>query len=153
VATWADLEAAALELAEVGRHLIYRSGEGAALLATVRGSDPPRLHPINVGIVGGRLYAFVIGRSPKRRDLEADGRFALHSHVDPAAPSEFSIRGRAVVVEAPTLRSAVAGDWFFGVDESYVLFELSIDSALVGIRPTPEVWPPRYSSWTAPTST
>ena len=61
---------------------------------TVRGAELPRVHPINVGVVDGGLYAFLLP-SPKRTDLERDGRFALHTHQDPAAPDEFSIRGRA----------------------------------------------------------
>ena len=86
--TWSDLEAAAPDLATEGRRLIYARGDGEALLATVRGGELPRIHPVNVAIVDGRLYVFVIARSPKRGDLEADGRFALHTHQDPAAPSE-----------------------------------------------------------------
>ena len=147
VVTWAELEAAEPALAEAGRRLIHRGGEGAALLATARGGDPPRIHPINVGIVGGHLYTFLIGRSPKCRDLEAEGRYALHSHVDSAEPSEFSICGRAVEVRDAVVRSRVAADWSFEVDDSYVLFELSIDSALLGIRATADDWPPRYTSW------
>jgi hypothetical protein len=53
--TWADLEAAAPELAAIGRRLIEARGR-AALLSTVRGDDPPRIHPVTVGIVDGRLY-------------------------------------------------------------------------------------------------
>jgi hypothetical protein len=92
--TWSDLEAAAPNLATEGRRLIYARGDGEALLATVRGDDLPRIHPVNVAVVDGRLYVFVIARSPKRGDLEADGRFALHTHQDPAAPSELALRGR-----------------------------------------------------------
>jgi hypothetical protein len=145
--TWADFEAAAAEMAGEGRRLLYARGDGEALLATVRGSESPRIHPINVGIVQGGLYAFVL-RSPKRRDLEQDGRFALHTHQDPAAPDEFSVRGRARPVDDEAVRSAVAADWFFDVDEAYGLFEFSVEAALLGRR-TAEEWPPRYSKWTA----
>lgn len=151
IPTWADFEAAAADMAADGRRLIYARGDGEALLATVRDGDAPRIHPINVGIVESRLYAFIIGRSPKRADLESDGRYALHTHVDPAAPSEFSVRGRAHLVEAGAVRSAVASGWFFTVDETYRLFELSVETALLGRRAADE-WPPRYRSWSAPTS-
>jgi dipeptidyl aminopeptidase/acylaminoacyl peptidase len=148
--TWAEFSAAAPEMAAEGRRQLYRRGDGEALLATVREGDPPRIHPINVGIVGERLYAFLL-RSAKRHDLERDGRFALHSHQDPAEPSEFLVRGRARrVLDREVLRSVAAG-WYFTVDEAYHLFELSIDSALVGLRAADE-WPPRYTSWTAPTA-
>ena len=146
MSTWADLEAGAPDLAATGRRLIHARGDGEALLASVRGDDPPRLHPVNVGVVDGRLYVFV-GRSPKRADLEADGRYALHTHVDPEAPSEFSLRGRARLVTDAATRDAVAGAWAFEPDETYALFELTIDSALAGVRGSPDEWPPRYTSW------
>ena len=148
MSTWADLEAGAPDLAATGLRLIRARGDGEALLATVRGDGPPRLHPVNVDVVDGRLYVFV-GRSPKRTDLETDGRFALHTHVDPAEPDEFSVRGRARLVTDSGLRDAVAVSWAFNPDDTYALFELDIVSALVGKR-GPDEWPPRYTSWRAP---
>ena len=145
--TWAEFEAAAPEMAGEGRRLLYARGDGEALLATVRADDPPRIHPINVGIAEGGLYAFVL-RSPKRLDLERDGRYALHTHQDPADPGEFSVRGRARLVEDEAIRKAVGDSWFFTVDETYHLFEFSIESALLGLR-EPDEWPPRYSRWSA----
>jgi hypothetical protein len=148
--TWAEFKAAAPDMAAEGRRLMYRGegGGGEALLATVRDGDPPRIHPISVGIVDDRLYAF-INPSPKRRDLATDGRYALHTHQDPAA-REFSVRGRAVLIDAADVRSAVAAEWSFEADETYDLFELSIESALLGIRDGPDEWPPRYTSWSEP---
>jgi hypothetical protein len=149
MASWADFEASNPILAAAGRALLYRTETGEALLATVRGDDPPRIHPIWVGIVGGRLYAFIL-KSAKRTDLERDGRFALHTHVDPTAPSEFSIRGRARLVDAAELRKEVGGSWYFEVDETYELFDFDIDAAILGVRDNADEWPPRYTSWTAP---
>ncbi len=148
MATWAEFATAAPELASQGRDLLYRGGHGQALLATVRGDDLPRIHPISLGIVGDRLYAFIL-RSAKRLDLEQDGRFALHTLQDPAAPSEFAIRGRATIVDAEAVRSEVARGWSFEVDETYGLFEFSIEAALLGVRDGPDDWPPRYTSWSA----
>jgi hypothetical protein len=147
--TWGELSKAAPDIAAAGRRLMYRGDEGEALLATVRGDEPPRIHPINVGILDDRLYAF-IGRSPKQRDLRLDGRYALHTHQDPAVPREFAVRGRATLIEGTDVRSAVAARWFFEPDETYDLFELSIESAVLGMRDSPNEWPPRYSSWSAP---
>ncbi len=144
--TWAEFEAAAPDLAAAGRRLLFRSDHGEALLATVRGEAPPRIHPIGVGIVDGRLIAF-INASPKRLDLETDGRYALHTHQDPSAPDEFMVRGRASAVGEP-FRSAVAAAWYFEPDETYRLFEFSVEIALLGSR-GPDEWPPRYTSWTA----
>jgi hypothetical protein len=150
MATWAELEAAAPELAETGRALLYRHGTGSGLLATVRDDAPPRIHPITVAIADGHLYAFILASS-KRGDLERDGRYALHSHLDAAAPNEFALRGRAHAVGDP-VRSAVAREWAFEVDDGYELFEFSIDSALVGSRPTAEDWPPVYTVWRSPSA-
>ena len=121
---WAEFEAEAPDIAAEGRRLLYARGDGEALLVTVRGAELPRVHPINVGVVDGGLYAFLLP-SPKRTDLEQDGRFALHAHQDPAAPDEFSVRGRAKVVGDPASRAAVGDAWFFEVDDTYLLVELS----------------------------
>ena len=144
---WADLAAGNPKIAAAGRDVLYRSGEGLGLLATVRGDAPPRIHPVNVGIVGDGLYTFLLD-SAKRRDLAEDGRYALHGHQDPAAPTEFSVRGRAVLVPAGATRDAVGSGWFFEVDDSYWLFELRIASAVLGERAADE-WPPRYTRWSS----
>lgn len=150
--TWSTFESAAPELAEAGRRLIYRTATGEALLATVRDNEPPRIHPIYVAILEGRLIAFLL-RSAKRADLEADGRYALHTHQDPAAPSEFMVRGRARLVDDPGERAAAAAAWYFEVDDSYTLFEFSIERAVLGERPNADAWPPRYTSWRAEVAT
>jgi hypothetical protein len=146
--TWAAFKATNPDLAAAGERLFRRGDQDEALLATVRADEPPRIHPISIGIVGSGLYAFIL-RSPKRVDLEEDGRFALHAHQDPAAPSEFSVRGRARLIEAEDVRREVASGWSFDVDESYHLFEFGIESALLGSRNGPDEWPPIYSSWAA----
>ena len=146
--SWAELEAAAPTVAAEGCRLLHRTGHGSALLATVRDDLPPRIHPVSLAIVDGRLYAFILA-SAKRTDLERDGRYALHSLQDPAAPSEFEVRGRATPVHDPAVRSAVAAGWYFDADDTYELFEFGIESALLGTRPTADDWPPIYSSWHA----
>jgi hypothetical protein len=79
----------------------------------------------------------------------AGGRYALHSHIDPAAPSEFFVRGRARLVDAPAARSEVGSSWYFDVDDSYELFEFDIEAAILGVRDDADEWPPRYQNWTA----
>ena len=145
--SWADFAAAEPEMAAKGRDLLYQREDGEAFFVTVAGAQGlPRLHPINVGVVGEHLFAFVQAKSAKTRDLEADGRYALHAHQDPAAPDEFMVRGRARLVEDPALRAEIARDWFFNVSDSYPLYELLIEHALLGERGADE-WPPRYRSW------
>lgn len=147
MASWRDFEAGAPDLAAAGRRALIRDGINQGLLATVRGTHLPRIHPVYVEIVNGRLYTFVL-RSAKRRDLEGDGRYALHAHQDPVVPTEFELRGRAWFVDNEAERDAAAEAWSFEVDEGYGLFELGIESALVGFRPSADDWPPRYASWT-----
>ena len=146
---WADFASAAPELAAKGRRLFERRGDGEALLATVRDDLPPRILPINVAIVDGRLLAFVIVGSAKVADLAGDGRYALHAHQDPTAPHEFQVRGRAREVTDPTARAAVASAWSFEVDDGYRLFEFGIEHAVFGERASADDWPPVYTSWRA----
>ena len=145
--TWTTFAAAAPQLASDGRRLLERSGIGQGLLATVRGDAPPRIHPVHVGIVDGRLLTFVIVGSAKAADLATDGRYALHAHQDPAVPHEFLVRGRAHEVPAGALREAAAGNWSFEIDDGYVLHELSVDHAVFGARASADAWPPVYTSW------
>ena len=146
LARWTDFAAASPELAVAGARHLDRA-EGAALLATVRGDAPPRIHPVTVGIVDEGLYVFLLD-SAKRKDLVEDGRYALHAHQDMAAPDEFSIRGHARLIPAGEVRDRVGNGWFFEVDDTYWLFELTIGSAILGERGADE-WPPRYKRWSA----
>jgi hypothetical protein len=142
VTGWDEFERAAPDMAAEGRRLL---DGGDALLATVRGDDPPTINPISVGFVDGRLYAFLL-KSRKRADLLHDGRYALHAHHDPNAPDEFMIRGRTRQVTDASERAGVAAGWSFEADESYLLFEFRIESAILGRRAADE-WPPRYTTW------
>ena len=145
--TWNEFAEAAPDLAASGRGVLERSGTGRALLATVRDDLLPRIHPMSVAIVDGRLLAFVIVGSAKEADLETDGRYALHGHQDPLRPDEFLLRGRAAAVVDPAVRAAAAAVWSFEVDDGYRLFEFSIDHAVFGARADADAWPPRYTSW------
>lgn len=148
--TWDEFASRAPELAADGRRLIERSGTGTGLLATVRGTAPPRIHPISVAIIDGRLLAYMIVGSGKLADLVADGRYALHAHQDPAEPHEFLVRGRAHEVIDPAISATARAAWSFEVDDGYRLFEFSIDHAVYGERSDPDAWPPHYTSWRNP---
>ena len=147
MASWSEFEASAPEIAERGRALLFRTGSGEGFLTTVSGDNLPRTHPVNVGIVDGRLMTFVQRASAKARDLETDGRYALHAHQDPAEPHEFLLRGRATVLADTAPRARAAETWPFTVNDEYTLLELGIDHALFGERGDPDQWPPRYRSW------
>lgn len=134
-------------MAAMGRQLLYRRGDGEGFLVTVAGDGLPRVHPVNVAVVGDRLLAFVQDRSAKARDLEADGRYALHAHQDPTEPHEFLVRGRAHRIDDPAMRADVAADWFFTVSDDYPLYELVPEHVIFGERGTADEWPPRYRSW------
>jgi dipeptidyl aminopeptidase/acylaminoacyl peptidase len=144
---WKEFATAAPDLASQGRRLIERTGTGEAFLATVRGDAAPRIHPINVAIVDGRLLAFLIVGSAKLADLVADGRYAIHAHQDPAEPHEFLVRGHAREITEKQARAAAAAGWAFGIDDGYRLFEFSVDHAVFGERGDQDAWPPVYTSW------
>ena len=135
------------DMAERGRALLHPRGDGEALLATVAANGTPRIHPLNVGIRNGRLLVFIQSHSAKARDLEGNPHYALHAHVDPAAPHEFMVRGQARLVTDAATRQAVAADWYFTVADSYPLYELLIEHAVLGERGSADEWPPRYRSW------
>ena len=142
--TWGEFADAAPDIAAKGKALLYRTGHGEALLVSVRGDQPPQAHPISVGVVNGGLYAFVLP-SPKLRDLEQDGRYALHAHFDPNVPHEFLIRGRVRGVDDRT-RAILATDWDWSVGNAPA-FEFLIEDALYGERASADDWPPKYATW------
>jgi len=146
VLSWADFATQAPDLADEGRRL-FASGRGPALLATVRGDAAPRLAAIEIGFVDRRLYAFVFGS--KRRDLEQDGRYALHAFLDPAHPDEFLIRGRVRIVDDRAEREPIVAAWAFPPDDRYLLVEFLVETALLGRRATRDDWPPAYTTWSA----
>lgn len=144
---WNAFAAAEPEMAEIGLAVLNQRGDGEGLLATIGGNGTPRIHPLNVGVREGRLLVFVQGHSAKARDLQANPHYALHGHLDPAHPREFMVRGEARLVTDADLRRIAAGDWYFEPDDSYPLYELLIEHALLGERDSADEWPPRYRSW------
>ncbi len=147
---WDAFAAAAPDLAAAARRLLRRGELDEGLLATVRGDALPRVNPVYVGFVEGHLLTVALAGSAKLRDLREDGRYALHAHQDPAAPSELLLRGRAVEVEG-ALRDAAAAAWSFDIGDG-VVFDLRIVQATLGERLDADAWPPVYRSWRAPAS-
>ena len=65
-------------------------------------------------------------------------------------PRLMSSRSVAGLASCPPgrVRDRVATGWFFEVDDTYWLFELRLQSAILGERAADE-WPPRYTRWSA----
>ena len=98
--TWKEFAAAEPDLADVGRSLLFQFKVGLAFLATVRKDGAPRLHPVCPVLSDDRLFVLIIPTSPKRHDLQRDGRYALQTFPQPKPGSdEFSIAGKAVGVD------------------------------------------------------
>jgi hypothetical protein len=154
MASWSDFVAADPSLAAGIRALLQQYGPGMAYLATVRADGAPRLHPVSPVFTDEGLYCFLVN-SPKRRDLDRDGRYALHSYPPEENDDEAYLTGRALRVRdqrvitnlADSLRASPAVDWR--------LYELLIDSATLrrhgpvgalplattpAVRPQPHTW-------------
>lgn len=128
LARWSELAAAAPDLAETGRSLLQQFGVGLAFLGTVRGDGAPRLHPVCPVLSGGELFVLITPESPKRHDLERDGRYALQTFPQPKPGSdEFYVAGRAVRLDDAAAREAVFRDCRHMWDPSELVFELWIE--------------------------
>jgi hypothetical protein len=148
--SWAEFEAARPVMAATARRLFWIPGFGLGYLATVRRDGAPRIHPIDIAIVDGRLVAFIVP-SPKLHDLRRDGRYALHAPGSETETDEIMVAGRAVIrdEDAP-LRAAAVAAMPFSPGDDHVLVELEIDRVLWAEYSTPPTWPPRYHRWPAP---
>lgn len=129
MASWSEFAAAAPRLAEEIRALFQQYGPGLGYLATVRRDGGPRVHPVSPLITEDGLFCFLID-SPKRRDLERDGRFALHSYPADDSDIEGYLSGwavpvldRAVIDDLATRARAGGAPWR--------LFELRIEVAML----------------------
>jgi hypothetical protein len=98
----------------------------------------------------GRLWAYVLERSPKCHDLQREPMYALHALPGEAVDDEFMVRGRAEVAEAgDALRAgiiAAAAPASVGAGEE-LLFELHLDRAMTATYAHRGQWPPVYARW------
>jgi hypothetical protein len=144
---WAEFEQQAGEIAGAGSRLFARYE--VAYLATVSAEGRPRVHPFCPAIALGRLWAFVMRESPKRRDLDRSGWFAIHT-LPGDEDEEFYLAGRALRVLDLELRSAaLAAMPYSDADERHLLYEFLAERALwttwenfqrPGMRPVHRVW-------------
>jgi len=147
--SWQGFATAAPKIAAEGNRLLHQFGIGLAFIATTRKDGGPRLHPCCPLLADGRLYVFITGPSPKRYDLERDGRFALHANPPADNDDEFFCAGRATRVGDAALRAAIAKQAKHNVRDDEVLFELRIDRALytTWINPRQPDTQPVYAKW------
>jgi hypothetical protein len=130
MATWPEFAAESPRLAEAIRDLMHQYGPGLGYLATVRADGGPRVHPVSPVITDEGVFCFLI-ESPKRRDLERDGRYALHAFPPEENDDEAYLAGHARPVTdegqvdrlAQALHAAPQVDWR--------LFEFTVDVAMV----------------------
>jgi len=129
MATWAEFAAATPDLAAFGAG---RLASAVAYLATVRPDGGPRVHPFTPIVGLGRLYVYMEPTSPKGHDLRRDSRYALHCGVEDTGggKGEFALTGRATLIEDAALRQQLDGAASYQPKPHYIVFELSIDSAL-----------------------
>jgi pyridoxamine 5'-phosphate oxidase-like protein len=128
MATWSDFAAAEPALAAGVRALLQQYGPGMGYLATVRPDGGPRIHPVSPVITDDGLFCFVVD-SPKRRDLERDGRYALHSYPPEESDDEAYLTGHASVVHDPQVIARLADSLHASPFVDWRLFELRIDTA------------------------
>jgi hypothetical protein len=146
MATWAEFEAEAPQMAAEGRRLFYQFGIGLGFLATVRPDGGPRLHPICPIVAEGGLYAFIVP-SPKCEDLRRDGRYALHSYPPADVDDEFYVTGRVTEVVEAKVRDAVAAAYRGPVHEDDALFTFDLERCLLAKYKQRGDWPPTYTRW------
>ena len=104
---------------------------GLCYLATSKKDGSPRLHPVVPLLGEGRIFVFMEPTSPKGHDLRRDGRYALHSSVEPDASSgELLVTGRAEPVEEPAVREFAVRYAHYPPPEDDVLFEFGVESVL-----------------------
>lgn len=143
---WAQFAAAAPALASFGkRRLEHR----IAYLATIRPDGSPRVHPVSPFVVEDRLVVYMEPTSPKVQDLRRDARYGMHCAVEDnsGGQGEFLIRGQAGEVKDGTIRvQAFDQAKAIGYDpqERYILFELSIEEALMTVYEDGE---PKRAKW------
>ncbi|HEY7270385.1 MAG TPA: pyridoxamine 5'-phosphate oxidase family protein [Dehalococcoidia bacterium] len=147
MASWAEFEAGAPEIAAVGSELLER--HHLAYLATVRRDGSPRVHPVSPFIIDGRLLITTPPSSPKAGDQRRDGRYMLHA-LPGDDDAEFSVRGRARLLSDGPDRDAIvaAGPHWLKPDDC--IFEYDIEEAATaywvnagkpGTYPVRQRWP------------
>ena len=136
MATWAEFSAAEPLLATAIRTLLCQYGPGMGYLATIRPDGGPRVHPVMPVITDAGLYCFILP-SPKRHDLDRDGRYALHSFPAEDTSDEAYLSGRATPVMDPLLVAELALQMRAAQRVDWKLYALTIEVAMIVQRDSP----------------
>ena len=155
--TWRAFQEQRPDLAGAGRDLLYQVGVGLAFLATVRPDGGPRLNPMCPVLADDRVFAFIVP-GPKCRDLERDGRYAMHSFPCDDDEDAFMLTGDATRITDGELRRRLVAQ-FLGERSALTmteadmadqtLFEFSVDRVLL-TRTTGHGDPaPQHTVWVA----
>jgi hypothetical protein len=145
--SWSQFASSSPRLAADVRALLEQYGQAFGYLATVRLDGGPRLHPVSPVIADGGLFCFVM-RSPKRRDLERDGRYALHAYPAEHTDDEAYLAGRAYPVADDLQRARLARLHRASPTTDWRLFELGIEVAMITHREPPR-HRPEHRIWRA----
>lgn len=128
--TWREFEAAAPELAALGRERFEATG--VALLGTLRADGSPRINPVEPYLAAGDLLLGLLPWSKKAHDLLRDPRCTIHSSVSDVdgTEGEFKLYGRGREVHDDGVRAAPEKAWWTSrpVEDARV-FSVEIDSA------------------------
>ena len=132
--SWKTIEEKDPDLAAFGAE---RLNDKVAYLATVRKDGSPRVHPMTPIIGQGHLFVFMEPTSPKGHDLRRDGRYAIHCGVsdNSGESGEFTVSGRAHLVESPELRALAVKMAGYSPADRYILFEFEVESAASTVYP------------------
>jgi hypothetical protein len=121
--SWGDFENASPALAALGAERLMGR---VAYLATTQNDGAPRVHPVTPEIGQGHFFVFMEPTSPKGKDLQRDGRYAMHCAVtdDTGSGGEFWCAGHARLIEDRNVRALAASVSTYAPAERYILFEL-----------------------------
>jgi hypothetical protein len=133
MASWVEFVAAEPALADAVKALVCQYGAGMGYLATVRPDGGPRVHPVAPVITDEGMFCFIVP-SPKRHDLDRDGRYALHAFPPEETDDEAYVSGKAHVVTDAAQRERLSRLMRADPALDWKLYELSIDVAMVKRR-------------------
>lgn len=129
---WSEFAKLAPELAAFGNK---RLNGRVSYLGTVRENGLPRVHPVTPIISAERLFLFMEPTSPKGKDLEREGHYALHAGVEDSSGGggEFYVRGIATRVHDAALREEATSAAGYVPQPHYILFTLSVEYAFSNV--------------------